>query len=383
MQSARDILQQLAAYGTPQNGERVLELSVGLDQFIRRWKGEILPFVQNGGAELKFIEGPYGRGKTHCLLAMQAAADEMGFATCLVDCGLEHPPFASLAETYRAIARNLSAARHDSRGLAALLKAASDDELRGLQEKSREHLAFANLAFEYVKRANAGAMQRELANDLRALLEHDTGRPVTFRELYRALGSGSRRPLGRIGKRNAAAWLRSLLVLPKRLGYAGLVVLFDETGADLHQGRSAVRRVRGHLAHMRQLVDQIATGGLPGCAIVYASTPDFVRNAAEEYPALHQRVARAIADDAPLPPNPRAVWCGLDELTVPSSQTNEFFTLLGKRLIGLGSEAGIADWHLSAVSRLLPTLASQHNTLVQGAVREFVKTLCSHLLCQV
>lgn len=212
------------------------------------------------------------------------------------------------------------------------------------------------------------------------LLMHDTGWPVTFRELYRT--TGIRRPLGRIGKRNAASWLRSLLLLPKRLGFAGLVVLFDETGADLHQGRSAVRRVRAHLAHLRQLVDQIATGGLPGVAVVYASTPDFVRNAADDYPALHQRVARVGADDEYLPPNPRAVWCGLDELTVPSSHTNEFFLLLGQRLIDLGSEAGVASSHLNAVSRLLPTLATQHNTLVQGAVREFVKTLCSHLLCQ-
>jgi len=380
MHSARDILQQLAAYGTPSSGDQVLELSVGLESFIKRWKGEILPFVQNGGAELKFIEGPYGRGKTHCLLAMQAAAAEMGFATCLVDCGMEQPPFASLSETYRAVARNLTAPKHESRGLAAMLKAASDDEVRALHEKSREHLAFANLCSEYAKRAKAGPMQHELAGNLRALLMHDTGWPVTFRELYRT--PGIRRPLGRIGKRNASSWLRSLLLLPKRLGYAGLVVLFDETGADLHQGRSAVRRVREHLAHLRQLVDQIATGGLPGVAVVYASTPDFVRNAADDYPALHQRVARVSADDESLPSNPRAVWCGLDELTVPSSHTNEFFLLLGQRLIDVGREAGVASSQLSAVSRLLPTLATQHNTLVQGAVREFVKTLCSHLLCQ-
>src|SRR5690606_30828007 len=126
----------------------------------------------------------------------------------------------------------------------------------------------------------------------------------------------------------------------------------------------------------------IATGGLPGVAVVYASTPDFVRNAADDYPALHQRVARVGGDDESLPSNPRAVWCGLDELTVPSSHTNEFFLLLGQRLIDLGREAGIASSHLSDVSRLLPTLATQHNTLIQGAVREFVKTLCSHLLCQ-
>lgn len=146
----------------------MLELSVGLESFIKRWKGEILPFVQNGGAELKFIEGPYGRGKTHCLLAMQAAAAEMGFATCLVDCGMEQPPFASLAETYRAIARNLTSPGHESRGLAAVLKTASDDDLRALHEKSREHLAFANLCSEYAKRAKAGPLQQELAGNLRA-----------------------------------------------------------------------------------------------------------------------------------------------------------------------------------------------------------------------
>jgi hypothetical protein len=379
MHSARDILQQLAAYGTPSSGGRVLELSVGLEAFIKRWKGEILPFVQNGGAELKFIEGPYGRGKTHCLLAMQAAADEMGFATCLVDCGMEHPPFASLSETYRTIAMGLVGSRQEKMGLAAMLKSASRIDLE-LYRATEKHLVFANTALEYAKRLTSGTGDRELVADLRALIENDKTRPVTFRDLYRT--PGIRRPLGRIGKRNAASWLRSLLLLPKRLGYAGLVVLFDETGADLHQGRSGVRRAREHLAHLRQLVDQIATGGLPGVAIVYASTPDFVRNAADEYPALHQRVARVGAYDEYLPPNQRAVWCGLDELTKPSSHTNEFFLLLGQKLIDLGREAGVVSSHLDAVSRLLPTLATRHNTLVQGAVREFVKTLCSHLLCQ-
>lgn len=343
----------------------------------------MLPFVRAGGSELRFVEGPYGRGKTHLLLAMQAVAAEQGFVTCRVDCGLQQKPFQSFAETYQAVAQRVQGPGLNGRlGVCSLLEASSQEALQQYRDKARhQHPAFVNLALAYARRLSVGRANDELPEDLRALLHHDRSRYVTFSQLYRQ-APDLKGQIGRVGKRNAAVWLRSMLTLPRGLGYPGLVVFFDETMADLHVGSGRSRQLQEHFAHLRQLVDRVATGGLPGCAIVYATTSDLIRLARDHYEALHQRVAR-LADSEPPPPNPRAVWCRLDELTVPDPSKPQFFEELGSKLVQLGLEAGITSSHCQPITRQIPILAQRFSIeLTQGAVRDFVKSIASQLLCQ-
>jgi hypothetical protein len=130
-------------------------------------------------------------------------------------------------------------------------------------------------------------------------------------------------------------------------------------------------------------VDQLATGGTPGCSVIYATTRDLVEIARQDYPALSQRVERREEMNtfgAPAP-NPRAIWCKLDELTDPGPDTDQFFIQLGDKLVGLARDAGISEPRLAAVKAQLPALAKKMSqNLTQAAVREFIKTVAANLV---
>lgn len=391
-QRYRDILHRLAQYGTLDDPEVAARLSTGLDGFLARWEREVLPFVAAGGAELRFVEGPYGRGKTHFLQALEISAQRAGFVTSRVECGMQQKPFGSLQETYRAIADNMSvgiAGRNGGgTGLGGIFSAITADRLTAFQNSARGNPSFRNLVLAYGKRAQTGSQRDEVTINLRALLHHDVNRRVTFRELFDAaerLGVRLQRPIGKIGKRNAAVWLRSLLALPRQLGFKGLVVLFDETGADLsiQSGIVTLSQQRQQLANLRNLVDQLATGGTPGCSVVYATTRDLVEIARQDYPALSQRVERREEMNGFAAPsrNPRAIWCRLDELTDPAPDVPEFYEELGKKLVALAKDAGVAESRLTAERAKASDRAKKMSqNLAQAAVREFIKTVASNLI---
>ena len=90
-------------------------------------------------------------------------------------------------------------------------------------------LEFRNLVRAYAD-AVADDSDEDLADRLRALLSATPTYRVTLGELYREYRRlRLLKPLGKLAKRNAAAWLRALLSLPHVLGYPGLIVAFDET----------------------------------------------------------------------------------------------------------------------------------------------------------
>lgn len=228
----------------------------------------------------------------------------------------------------------------------------------------------------------------QVTQDLRALLHHDTNRRVTFRDLFSAassLGASLQRPIGKVGKRNAAVWLRSLLALPRQLGFKGLIVLFDETGADVcfKSSFGSLGEHQQHLANLRNLVDHLATGGTPGCSVVYATTRDLMEIAKEDYRALWQRVARLQNESMfeIAPRNSRAIWCRLDELTDPAPDVPEFYLELGDKLLALGKDAGVLGKRLEAVRAQLPSLGKKMSeTLSQAAVRDFIKRVAAEIM---
>ena len=203
---------------------------------------------------------------------------------------------------------------------------------------------------------------------------------MTLGELYRA-HRNLPRPLGKLGRRNAGIWLRALLSLPRVLGYAGLLVLFDETETALSRGRvqsvsaylrGRSRQLQRHLAHVRTFIDHMATGAFRGCGVYYAVTEEFIVDAKAHLAALSQRIERVRLSDAR---NPRAVWVDLDELTVPGPREPAFFEELAGRIVGIGLEAGLPAADADRIQRELGALAFSYalDNINEGAVREFVK----------
>ena len=380
------MLAHLAEVGTPPgDGADIIKVSAGLQQTLERVARETLPFVAAGGGDLQFVFGPYGRGKTHFLKALSQWAQEHGFVTGYIDCHDNQSPFRELAETYRAIASRMAPpvgsdtqAFFGVSGIGRVIEASfvgrDDAGWRELVERVRADRAlaadFRNLVLAYCTEAVLGGGDEELCERLEALLAATSTYRVTLGELYRT-HPNLPRPIGKLGRRNAAIWLRSLLSLPRVLGYAGFLVLFDETETALSRG--SPRQRQRHLAHVRTFIDHMATGAFRGCGVYYAVTEEFIVDARGYLQALSQRIERVPLPDAPN--NPRAVWVNLDELTAPGPREPAFFKELAGRIVEIGGEAGLPAPDADRILDELESLAYSYalENINEGAVREYVK----------
>ena len=375
------LLAHLASAGTPpDDGESVLRISAGLSKSLARTERETFPFVASGGSDLQFIVGSYGRGKTHYLKAVLQRARKQGFVTAYVNCDSGRSPFQSLEETYRAIASSMALPDDGPNGVGATVEAmyvAHDTaERRKLVERVKSNKALV-LEFRNLVRAYADAVaddpDEDLADRLKALLSATPTYRVTLGEMYREYRHlRLLKPLGKLAKRNAAAWLRALLSLPHVLGYPGLIVAFDETEMAVRSAGSAAQRT--HLAHIRNFIDHMATGAFRGCTVYYAVAEEFMELAGNELEALSQRIRRELPGQR----NPRAVWADLDELTCPRTHELAFFQELSGRIVDIGREGGLPE---STCERLTPRLGELAEIAVrdihEGAVRGYVKDVAA------
>ena len=373
-----EVLARLAEHGTPPDGDIALRISVGLEDTLRRFQDETLPFIAGGGSEIRFFYGPYGRGKTHFLKSIQALARAQGFVTAYVDCKAQtqRAPFASLSETYRLVAANaVPPGNEGGEGIEAVIRGSmgrhgnTSSLMRSLRKEDRLELGFRNLVIALVQ-ALETPERFELLKALTALLTASGSYKVPMQHLYRT-HSNLPKPLGKLSSRNATLWIRSLAALPAALHYPGFVILFDETEKSSHMSRWQIRQQQRYLANIRNLVDHVATGTFSGCVFFFAVVEEFREVAATNLQALAQRIERIHFHK----PNPRAVWTSLDEITLPSPDDSIFFQTLGDRIIEIAINAGMEGRHTDSLReefRSLGVMASK--TIYMGAVRQFVRS---------
>lgn len=380
MSELRSALHRLAAHGVPPNEDVACRLTVALDGFLEHWNNETLAFLGAGGSELRFLEAPYGRGKTHCLHVLARTAKKAGFAVGLVQCSAESKPFESAVETYRAVVQSIEFPGIErsirNNGLLSLLAGISEEQRSKLRKSSAINTAYKNLLLSYANAHARPQLNRGVIEGVADLLVPQPGVSITISTLFdydRSLP----RPLGKISKRTGLAWLHGLLKLPRILGFKGIILLFDETGADLHLAKEGISRKRTHLAQLRNLVDHLGVGALPGVGIIYAAASDLVTTAREVLPPLAQRIERI----DPSRKNLRAVWCYLDEMTHPHPGHPEFYAELTERVIALGRDAGIEESVMvSARSRLKHEAQTSAKSLRDSSVRDFVKLAATALV---
>lgn len=375
MSVTRDDLISLASYGIPPNESVAEELSVALGGFICAWKKEVLPFIQGGGSELRFLEAPYGRGKTHLLMVMAAEARKAGFATAFIQCSQGTKPFGSLADTYRSIASSIrfptKVAGHSYNYLDSIA-ALTSDQVQRLVDSRRITPGLSNLIRSYWKN-RLSSPKHFVIPRLDALLTGDPYRKISIRELYQ-YGHVLHIPIGKLGKRTAMSWLRGILMYPQVVGLKGLVILFDETGADFHLERETMGVKREHFANLRHIIDHLGVGNISGCSITYAVAANFLESAYDILPPLAQRIERSIPNSR----NFRTIWCDLDELTEPGIDTEAFFLELGQRIINLGRKLGYEQKHLDKAKDKMTREALQYSRSTSNAsVRTFIKSIAS------
>lgn len=395
-----EILAHLAGIGTPPDGPTALNLSVGLDQTISRLDQETFPFLSGGGCELQFVHGQYGRGKSHFLRTVETFARNHGFVTAYVECGMGNSPFKSVRDTYEMIAKHMVAPPSDQagppvEGVAGVIR----ERFRSLKRDAQIELLMKVHKSQYLSpdyrkvvyalglKSVTGETNIGLRESLEALLNADSAFHVTLGSLHKA-HPDLPKPLGKLGNRNAGQWIRSLVSLPRILGYPGLIILFDETEKGHSFGQRYSRSQQEHLANLRNFVDYMALGSFRGVGIFYAVVEDFLEVAKERLEALSQRIERVsdslATQNGKRKSNPRAVWVSLDELTDPAPNTPVFFEHLGAKIIEVGRLAGLPEDRERLVrGRLKEKATTSSESIFVGAVREFVKFAAAQVAQEV
>ncbi len=393
---ATEVLAHLAEVGTPPDSDSAFEISVGLDKTIQRLENEVFPFLAAGGSELQFVYGPYGRGKSHFLKTIEEVASKKELVTAYVDCRAGKSPFRDIRETYGMIANalmvvsgddSLSYASGVTRVIEESLLDLKPDDARNLLRHVQldSHLApdFRNTVYAYGMTILRDGFGQAPGEDLAALLKADPTFRVTLGNLYR-VHPELPRPIGKLSRRNAGIWLRSLLSLPQSLGYKGTVVLFDETEKVHSFHKLGSRKQQEHLANLRNFVDYMAVGAFRGCTIYYAVVEDFIELAREQLEALSQRIERIHLGTGDAYRNRRAVWASLDELTDPNPESPIFYEELAERIVDLGKNAGLPEGKAKPlVSELKESAQNAADGIYEGAVREFVKYAASRVAMEV
>jgi hypothetical protein len=367
-------------------------LSVGLDKTLARYCDETLAFAALGGAELRFLYAPYGRGKTHFLRVLQQVAAQQNFLTAYIDCRIEHTPFLDLQSTYRRLAGEIclptpKGPNESKKGIDAVIartltltsssEAAFIAQMGNIQSDRTLAVDFRNLVSNFGRSLLRGDEDDALRRDLRGLLRSDPSLRIRVSDLYKSQ-PWLDKPMGKVVKRNAWRWLQSLMGLSRSLDYAGLVVLYDETEMVYSSNRLTLAKRQQHLANLRNFIDLIATGAYPACVVYYSVVEDFLEQARGELAAFSQRIERIRIGTGGSGTNPRAVWVDLDELTSPGADDPAFFMQLGERILQLGTVPGShSDWAVPLRRTIQAHAERQAASIASGGVREFVKTIAT------
>jgi P-loop Domain of unknown function (DUF2791) len=172
----------------------------------------------------------------------------------------------------------------------------------------------------------------------------------------------------RIDRSVAFKILRSLSQLVHELGYAGLVLLFDEGDRMVSIGSSRTEKVA--CDNLREVIDRCAGESLPATLFMYAVPPYFVTNIAPQYEALSQRISSKVKFSRK---NPFSVQISLDQLDYPGE---ELLRLIGEKLRGIFELAYGVQFDHELQAQNIASLADTCAALLSTSHRRhFVKSL--------
>ncbi|MGB7054656.1 MAG: BREX system ATP-binding domain-containing protein [bacterium] len=320
---AKAIIHKLGSFGTPP--EFGIEyFSVGVEQYLRVIEDEYLKDILKFNlSSFKLITGNYGGGKTHFLYSVRNLGWRNNYVTSYVTLSPTECPFDRLELVYKKIVLNLRVpTKHNV--LEKPWDVGIDVLLRTWVKSSEQGNILAQIRnFESSSFTNAikAAIMNLLSDDDEGFLEvvqwlrgEEVPREVRLR--YRISE--------RIDRSNAFRMLRSLVQFVHSIGYAGLLLLFDE--AERGMSISSARDKRRALDNLRQLVDECGNSRLPGAMFFYA-IPDenlLLEGSGGVYEALKQRLRSSFTRI-----NPMGVKINLEDIGMNAS---DFLGELGEKL---------------------------------------------------
>lgn len=318
VQMARDIVAALRTGAVPPRG--LEHIATGLERVLPTIEEELAQVADGEGRGLaKWVRGEYGSGKTFATRLLCARARERGFATAEVQISINDTPLHNLEAVYRRLVERLETAADGTGAFQAVVDGwlyelgeevtrlkgiteedptfASEVELRledRLADITRRNPAFAQVLRAYHRALQAGDVP--LAQGLLAWLG---GQPQVHRSVLAEAGVR-----GSVDGQAALAFLRGLLLVLRQSRFSGLVVVLDEVET---LQRLPTQSREKSLNALRQMVDMLLGGELPGLYLVVTGTPDFFEGprGLKTLQPLYQRVMTRFDED-PRFDNPRA-----------------------------------------------------------------------------
>ena len=283
---AREIIAALRTGAVPRDG--LHHFATGLDALLAvvdEELGEVSVGVGSGRA--KWIRGPYGSGKTFATRLLCWHARQQGFATAEVQISVTDTPLHRLETVYRRLMERLTTETDGEGAFSAIVDtwiyeigeevmrlqgiAESDPAFPAAVEQRLENklagLSKRNPAFARVLRAYHQAMEGSDFATAQGLLAWLAGEPSVAAAIKRAADVK-----GDLDGPAALTFLRGVLQLLRESRYQGLVLVLDEVET-IQRMRSDVREKA--LNALRQLVDLLLGGELPGLYLVVTGTPEF------------------------------------------------------------------------------------------------------------
>lgn len=305
---AADIIGALRGGLVP--GRGLQHLATGLEALSEVVVQE-LDYVAEGKGLSKWVRGEYGAGKTFATRYLCAAARQRRFATAEVQVSVNDTPLHHLETVYRRLIERLETDADGPNAFRAIVEGwlyQTGEEvtrLRGLGEDDPEFadateqrledkladISRRNPAFAAVLRAYHRASHDGDYACAQGLLAWLAGQPHTDATITRVAGVR-----GKVDGQASLTFLAGLLLLLRQSGYAGLVVVLDEV--EVIQRMNAQTRAKS-LEALRQLMDMLARGELPGLYLLVTGTRDFFEGykGLKSLAPLHQRVQVTFGED--------------------------------------------------------------------------------------
>jgi hypothetical protein len=307
-QEAQRIVRKLGESGIPP--PRGLEAyTVGMASVLGTLESEYLRgYLRDGGSSFKLVVGEYGSGKSHFLYRLRDIAWDNGYVVSRTELSPKECPYDNQLKVYQAVISNLifhspDPNVADTQGIEAFLENHFYTTMKmlgietmmtsiGLDKRVElwldtilrfriESPSFRHAVYFYLKSV---AEENEQAK--RTIGAWLRGESVALKDV-RAFSITER-----IDRSVAFKMLRSVAQLAHELGYAGLVLLFDEGDRMVSIGSSKTEKVA--CDNLREVIDRCAGESLPATLFVYAVPPYFVTNIAPQYEALSQRISSKV-----------------------------------------------------------------------------------------
>ncbi|MFL6215870.1 MAG: BREX system ATP-binding domain-containing protein [Blastocatellia bacterium] len=381
---AQHIVRKLGESGIPPT--RGLEAySVGIDSLLQTLENEYLRgYLRDGGASFKLVVGEYGSGKSHFLYRLRDKAWDNGYVVSRTELSPKECPYDNQLKVYQAVVSNLIF--HDADP--------NVEDTQGIEAFLENHF------FNALKTLGIDSPVTSLGLDLRAKLWLDTilrfkvESPSYRHAVYFYLQAVAEE--NEAHKRVLSAWLRgetialkdvrqfsitermdrsvafkmlrSLSQLIHELGYAGLVLLFDEGDRMVSIGSSRTEKVA--CDNLREVIDRCAGESLPATLFIYAVPPYFVTNIAPQYEALSQRISSKVKFSRK---NPFSVQISLDQLDYPGEV---LLKMIGEKLVAIFELAYDVKLDHELQAKNIEQLAEACASLLSTSHRRhFVKSL--------